>query len=210
MERAYNLLILGTTGTGKSHQAALLARHADCRTLILHAHPDQTYTKVFKNHYAAISVFSPYTRRPIHLSKVRSRVVQFFSTGLTSDENKEFLIAFSDVSRRSAPCMVIIDEAHQFLKMNTCPKEFISLVRAARHFQISFVFVTHRLQDITPDIRSVITDVACFRLIGDTNAELVKVTFADSDASIAYLQRIPTRHYAMIDPATGEVGRAQR
>jgi len=205
MKAALNLLILGTTGTGKSHKAALIARHSKEKVIILHATRDQTYETLLPN-MARVNLLSPYRRGPLSLSKIRQRIISFYCTGFSSQEIKDFLIDFSKLIQAEAPAIVIIDEAHEFLRKHLCPKEMITTIRAARHFNLIFLVVTHALQDIDSDIRRVVTDVACFRLIGDTTTDLVKRTFIDRQSEIEVLQTLPSRRYRMIHPATASMG----
>jgi len=194
-----NILVLGTTFTGKSYLAAKsISWSPQPHVIVLHTKFDYSYLDQLSPKYTRIlRVLKPY---PLSKRYFKDKRVLFcVITGLHERPLAQFLVEVVNTISSIGNCLFIIDEAHIFLKRNQVPYSLVSFIRASRHFYTDVVMVTHRLTDIHPDIRAVITHLAVFRTVGALNFEVLKREFLGDQAPIEEIKNLRKYHYLWVD-----------
>jgi DNA helicase HerA-like ATPase len=82
---------------------------------------------------------------------------------LGPDEARDWLDGLVPALEAVGNLTLFIDEAHRFCRHEYAPPRLIQLGRWARSIGIDIVLVTHRLVDISPDIRTVLTFLVMFQ-----------------------------------------------
>ncbi len=94
---------------------------------------------------------------------------------------KDKVIEFSD---RAAPSLVIFDEIHMYTKTH---KENVDVIceiyRFAGHHDLFLLCATHRIYDLPPDIRSMITEFITFKITELRDLNYIKDTWGEASAA---------------------------
>jgi len=124
--------------------------------------------------------------------------------GLHGEDMERFL---SDLARQvhRGNALICVDEAHIYLRQFTVPDIMVSTIRNARHIGLDVCIVTHRLQDISTDIRVVITDIFLFKTHGATNLDPLKKEFISDETTLENILTLKRWHFYYINRKTGEI-----
>ena len=90
-----------------------------------------------------------------------------------------------EAADRAAPSLVIFDEIHMYTKTHRENIDAISeLYRFAGHHDIFLLCATHRIFDLPPDIRAMITEFICFKMTELRDLNYIKETWGEPAAGL--------------------------
>jgi len=162
------IAIVGKSGCGKTwvaaRMAALLSRPL---VVIVHTHQDPSYfahideasTRLVGVHRGAQPLGTPFLLDCI-AAGVRYVYISIYELG--PNAAREWLDSLVPSLEAIGNLALIVDEAHRFCRHEYVPERLVELPRWARSIGIDVVFVTHRLVDLSPDLRTVLTYLVMF------------------------------------------------
>jgi DNA helicase HerA-like ATPase len=74
----------------------------------------------------------------------------------------------------------VVDEAHQVLKADRCPREAEELMQVSRHRRVDLVLIAQRPTGIGPDFRDNKAECILFRMPGEASLQWVRAEFGKS------------------------------
>lgn len=206
------VLVLGTTFTGKSYAAGDLARHISRKfVVIVHTHPDRSYL-LPQGKTRWIAVRSPHcTITPAFLLETRKhcRYLYLSIYDLSLPQTRLFLSSLAAAIRRVGDLALFVDEAHLFCGYQRVPEDFAGFIRGARFWGVDVVLVTHRLKDIDPGIRCVLTHLVVFRTTDQSDIELLGRELG-IERTPEQFRGLPNREHLFVDRRTRLISPPQR
>jgi len=162
------IAIVGKSGCGKTWVASrMAARFARPLVVIVHTHPDPSYLRQvdrararFVGVYRGAQPLAASFLVDCVRSGVRYVYVSIYNLG--PDEARAWLDSLVPALEAVGNLCLIVDEAHRFCRHEYVPERLVELPRWARSIGIDVVFVTHRLMDLSPDLRTVLTYLVLF------------------------------------------------
>lgn len=95
-----------------------------------------------------------------------------------------------EASERAKPSLVIFDEIHMYTKTHRENVDVIcEIYRFAGHHDIFLLCATHRIFDLPPDIRAMITKFICFKMTEKRDLDYIKDTWGEGSAEVVRLLR---------------------
>jgi DNA helicase HerA-like ATPase len=161
--------VVGKSGTGKTTLAGAMARASSRRlVVIVSTYQDPAYLQFLdsrKTRSLAIYSGARHLTGDDIADTLRSGYRYLFIAiyDLGPDEARDWIDALIPALEAVGNLAMFIDEAHRFCRHEYVPPRILQLGRWARSIGIDIVFVTHRLTDLSPDIRSVLTYLVMFQ-----------------------------------------------
>jgi hypothetical protein len=160
--------IVGKSGCGKTFLMALIARLVSRPfVVIVHTHQDPSYLRQLEpglTHFVGVHRGARPLGAQWFVDRIRKgfRYVYISIYDLTPDEARAWIDSLIPPLESIGNLALIIDEAHQFCRHEFVPENLVRLPRWARSIGIDIFFVSHRLVDLSPDLRAVLTYLVMF------------------------------------------------
>jgi hypothetical protein len=160
--------VVGKSGCGKTwvaaRMAALLSRPL---VVIVHTHRDPSYLQhidATRTRFVGVYRGAPPLGSQFFLDALADglRYVYISIYSLGPDAARAWLDSLVPDLEAIGNLALIVDEAHRFCRHEYVPERLVELPRWARSIGIDVVFVTHRLVDLSPDLRTVLTYLVLF------------------------------------------------
>ena len=103
---------------------------------------------------------------------------------------------------RSGNLSLLIDEARLFASRFIVPPDVVGFMRGARRYGVDLLLVSHRLVDIDPDIRCIMSYLFLFRTT--EYRDLLNFEFGIEQVPIA-VEDLPDHEFLFIDKRMGSV-----
>jgi DNA helicase HerA-like ATPase len=163
------IAVSGKSGTGKTTLAAAMARASSRRLVVIIAtYQDPSYlSAIDPNRTRFVAVYSgavPLLGEYI-LDTMRQgfRYLYISIKNLGPDEARAWIDGLVSALEEVGNLTLVVDEAHLFCRHEYVPPRIVQLCRWARSIGIDVVFISHRLTDLSPDIRAVLTYAVLFQ-----------------------------------------------
>lgn len=196
--KPFNGLVLGTTFTGKTWRAASCALASSrSHVLILHTQYDLSYLRQLPAEKTLILKIT----KPSEIPDLRRyfeggrRYLYIIVVGLHGEGLSVLLSSLVARLHKLEDTLFIIDEAHLFLDRYTAPDPLVTTIRGGRHWGIDNLLVTHRIADVHPDARSVITHLAAFRTVAHLDREVLYRNYLGDWSLVNFVSALPNREY---------------
>lgn len=203
-----NILILGANYTGKTYAAGFAAANVSRDlVVIVHTHPDASYLDhIGRNRTRFVEATSSgYSITPQLLEETRKgaserykRYLYVTVKDLAPSDQRAFLDRLARAAMTAGNLALFIDEASVLCTRMTIPESFHRLVRGARHYGLDLTLVTHRVYDIDPGVRCVLTDLVLFRIVEPRDLDVL-ARHLDLGSRAERIATLADRHFLMVN-----------
>ncbi len=201
------IAVVGKSGCGKTWVAAAMAELLSRPlVVIVHTHPDPSYLRMLdRARTRAVGVYrgAPPLGADFLLQALVDgiRYVYISIYNLSPDEARAWIDSLIPDLEAIGNLGLIIDEAHRFCPHDCVPENLVRLPRWSRSIGIDVVFVTHRLVDLSPDLRAVLTYLVMFHC--DEPRDLAEYALRIGNDAVADLKQLAPWEHVIFDLERG-------
>lgn len=202
-----NILILGTSYSGKSYAAGYAAANISRDFVVIVSHQIdeamlehiQTSKAVFMRATPRSHVVTSAFLDTLRTGEPTVRYLYIIVEDLHPEQVKTFLRSLVSAVKKSRNLCLIIDEAHAFCDRVNAPKELLGFGRGARHYGVDLILVTHRLYDVDVSIRCVLTHLVLFKTIEGRDLDELALRLDLGDSRARVVAELPLQSFLFVN-----------